>query len=97
MTQKEAAIPEPTKQPIKLTTSLRGTREVRENCQIFGLTGLLDAFSEAIFRKAILRCMEQGSSNLIFDMSTIEFVDSSGLGALVQLAKAATERGGILQ
>ncbi|TVP65518.1 MAG: anti-anti-sigma factor, partial [Nodularia sp. (in: Bacteria)] len=33
-------------EPLNLTVSLRGTREVRDNCQLFRLTGLLDAFSE---------------------------------------------------
>lgn len=34
---------------------------------------------------------------MILDLSKIDFVDSSGLGALVQLAKKAQTAGGILQ
>lgn len=77
--------------------SLRGTRDVRENCQLFRLTGLLDAFSEAIFRKAIGKCIEEGPANIILDLSKIDFVDSSGLGALVQLVKKAQTKEGSLQ
>lgn len=89
----EGSIPE----PLTLTVSLRGTREVRENCQLFRLAGLLDAFSEPTFRKAIDKFVEEGPSNFVLDLSQIDFVDSSGLGALVQLAKKAQGAGGSLQ
>lgn len=77
--------------------SLRGTREVQENYQIFRLTGLLDAFSEPTFRKVISACIDEGPKNVILGLSQIDFVDSSGLGALVQLVKKAKTDGGSLQ
>lgn len=77
--------------------SLRGTREVRENHQIFRLTGLLDAFSEPAFRKVIGNCIDEGPSNVILVLAQIDFIDSSGLGALVQLVKKAQTAGGSLQ
>ncbi|WP_027269219.1 STAS domain-containing protein [Leptolyngbya sp. PCC 6406] len=82
---------------MALTVSLRGTREVRANCQIFRLTGLLDAFSEPTFRKVLTRFVEQGPNNIILDLTGIDFVDSSGLGALVQLVKKAKDVGGTVQ
>ncbi|TAF54315.1 MAG: anti-sigma factor antagonist [Oscillatoriales cyanobacterium] len=82
---------------LNLTVSLRGTREVKNNYQLFRLTGLLDAFSEPNFRKALDKFVEQGPSNIILDLSKIDFVDSSGLGALVQLVKKAQTAGGVLQ
>ncbi|QIZ73716.1 MULTISPECIES: STAS domain-containing protein [Oxynema] len=84
-------------EPLTLTVSLRGTREVGDNYQLFRLTGLLDAFSEATFRKAIGKCIDEGPKNVILDLSTIDFVDSSGLGALVQLVKKAQSSEGSLQ
>lgn len=82
-----------------MTVSLRGTRDIKEkeNCQIFRLTGLLDAFSEPTFRRVIGNCIEEGPSNVILDLSQIDFVDSSGLGALVQLVKKAQNASGSLQ
>jgi len=77
--------------------SLRGTREVRDTCQLFRLTGLLDAFSEPTFRKTLGSKIEEGPKNIILDLSQIDFVDSSGLGALVQLAKQAQTAEGTLQ
>jgi anti-anti-sigma factor len=76
---------------------LRGTREVRENCQLFRLAGLLDAFSEPTFRKVFDKFIEEGPKNLVLDLSQIDFVDSSGLGALVQLVKKTQTFGGTLQ
>lgn len=76
---------------------MRGTREITDNYQLFRLTGLLDAFSELIFRKSIGGFIEEGPKDIILDLSKIDFVDSSGLGALVQLVKKAQTAGGTLQ
>lgn len=87
----------PIAESLTLTVSLRGTREVRANCQIFRLTGLLDAFSEPTFRKVMTRYVTEGPSHLILDLSGIDFVDSSGLGAMVQLVKKAKDNQGSVQ
>ncbi|MGK7933355.1 MAG: STAS domain-containing protein [Microcystaceae cyanobacterium] len=77
--------------------SLRGTHEVSQKHQIFRLTGLLDAFSEPTFRKEIGKFIEEGPKHIILDLSHIDFLDSSGLGALVQLVKQAQNAKGSLQ
>ena len=43
------------------------------------------------------RFITEGPSNLILDLSGIDFVDSSGLGAMVQTVKKAKESQGSLQ
>jgi anti-anti-sigma factor len=90
---KEAIIAE----PLSLTVSLRGTREVKDTHQTFRLTGLLDAFSEPTFRKVVSDHITDGPSHIVLDLSKIDFLDSSGLGALVQLAKQAKTQQGSLQ
>ncbi|NEO13043.1 MULTISPECIES: STAS domain-containing protein [unclassified Moorena] len=82
---------------LTLTVSLRGTRQVESNYQIFRLTGLLDAFSESTLRNVIGKCIDEGPPDIILDLSKIDFVDSSGLGALVQLVKKAKTSDGSLQ
>lgn len=77
--------------------SLRGTREVKDTHQTFRLTGLLDAFSEPTFRKVVSDHIADGPSQVVLDLSKIDFLDSSGLGALVQLAKQAKNQQGSLQ
>jgi anti-anti-sigma factor len=64
---------------------------------LFRLAGLLDAFSEPTFRKVLDKFVDEGPSNLILDLSQIDFVDSSGLGALVQLVKKVQGVSGSLQ
>lgn len=77
--------------------SLRGTREIKDNYQIFRLTGLLDAFSEPTFLKVIGNCINEGPYDVILVLSQIDFIDSSGLGALVRLVKEAQNNKGSLQ
>ncbi len=82
---------------MTLTVSLRGTREVKDNYQLFRLTGLLDAFSEAAFRKVLSKCVDDGPKNVVLDLSQIDLIDSSGLGAIVQVSKKVTSSEGVLQ
>lgn len=60
---------------------------MKNNYQIIRLNGLLDAFSEATFRKVLGNLIDHTPVDMILDLSKIEFLDSSGLGALVQISK----------
>ncbi len=53
--------------------------------------------SHYAFKKVIGKCVEDGPFNVILDLSTIDFVDSSGLGVLVQMAKKTQTLSGTLQ
>lgn len=77
---------------------MRGTYEVVDNSyQIFRLTGLLDAFSEPVFTTAIKQRIDATPSTIILSLAQIDFVDSSGIGALVQLVKYTQNAGGSMQ
>jgi anti-anti-sigma factor len=45
----------------------------------------------------ITSCIEEGPQDVILVLAQIDFIDSSGLGALVQLRKKADTAGGRLQ
>jgi anti-anti-sigma factor len=76
---------------------LRGTREVKDTYQIIRLAGLLDAFSEPTFKKVLTKSVEDGPKSIVLDLSKIDFIDSSGLGSLVQLFKKVQTEQGKLQ
>jgi anti-sigma B factor antagonist len=70
-----------------LTVSLRGGFEQQAHCQLFQFTGQLDAYSDKQFNAFIASHRSASPQPLVIDLSRIDFLDSSGLGALVQLAK----------
>jgi anti-sigma B factor antagonist len=47
----------------------------------------LDAVIAANFREALIERIGQGQRNIVLDMSQVNFMDSSGLGALVSIMK----------
>lgn len=48
----------------------------------------------ATFRVDINKLIEKGEKNFIFDFSKCDFIDSTGLGALVSIYKKCVEKGG---
>ena len=75
----------------RLTVSLRGGCERREECLLFSFTGQLDAYSDKQFTEFISDRHKGDTLPVVIDLSRIDFIDSSGLGALVQLAKLFNE------
>ncbi|MEL6453669.1 MAG: STAS domain-containing protein, partial [Cyanobacteria bacterium J06623_5] len=49
------------------------------------------------FLKVLNKYIEDGPAHIVLDLSTIDFVDSSGLGALVRLVKKAKSESGSVQ
>ena len=76
----------------RLTVSLRGGFKQSGGCLVFHFTGQLDAYSEKRFVEYVADVLKTSSSPAVFDLSKIDFLDSSGLGALVQLAKQCTDQ-----
>ena len=75
----------------RLTVSLRGGFEQRDGCLVFHFTGQLDAYSEKQFMEYVADVLKANKLPAVLDLSKIDFLDSSGLGALVQLAKQCTD------
>ena len=51
------------------------------------MKGQLDAFSEKQFKTFITNTLKKEPLSFVIDLSKIDFLDSSGLGALVQTSK----------
>ena len=66
---------------------MRGSIELKTNIIVFTFKGQLDAFSEKQFKTFITNTLKKDPQSFVIDLSKIDFLDSSGLGALVQTSK----------
>lgn len=56
----------------------------------------LDASIAPVFKQEILKLIEAGENKIVLDLNAVEFIDSSGLGALVSILKALGSGGSIV-
>ncbi len=75
---------------MDLRISARRLRGVR----IIELSGEVDTYTSARFREVMIEHIKNGDIDLVISMMDVEYIDSSGLGALVGGLKRATEREG---
>lgn len=75
---------------MDLTINVRNESKV----PVIDLTGELDAYTSARFREAMIDLIERGAVSIVVSMNEVEYIDSSGLGALVGGLKRASERSG---
>jgi anti-sigma B factor antagonist len=66
------------------------------DCAIIQVTGEIDVYTAPMLRDQILELSAQGAVHLIADLSRVDFLDSTGLGALVGGLKRLREAGGSL-
>ncbi len=64
---------------------------------ILRLDGKLNMTTASCLRDHVGTALEDGQTRLTVDMSKIDFMDSSGLGALINGLKAARQAGGDLK
>jgi len=76
---------------IELTTEQDG------KVQLFRLSGSLDVATSPTLRAALLDGAERESHAIVVDLSQLEFLDSTGLGALIGAHRRAAERKGSLR
>ena len=58
---------------------------------MLNFTGQLDAYSEKQFITFINEVLDSNQLSVVIDLSNIDFIDSCGLGAMVQAAKKCTQ------
>ena len=63
---------------------------------VIALQGQLVLTNRDAFKDAALGALAAGATRIIVDCTTATFIDSSGLGALVSISRAATEQGASL-
>jgi anti-sigma B factor antagonist len=61
---------------------------------VFKLSGSLDLATSGTVREALAKVAKGGSHDLIVDLTHVDFLDSTGLGALIGAHRRAAEGGG---
>ena len=68
----------------------------RDGVAILTLRGEIDVYTAPRMRQAIVDLVDAGSLNIVVDMEKVDFLDSTGLGVLVEGLKRVKTRGGNL-
>jgi anti-sigma B factor antagonist len=66
------------------------------DCAVLQVTGEVDAYTAPMLREQIRELAAKGAVHLIADLGQVDFLDSTGLGALVGGLKRLRESGGSL-
>jgi len=79
----------------KALMALDITQHEREGILVLEMKGRLAAGPDAgLFRDAIAAATQQGKSNLVLNLAGVDYIDSTGLGALVVSATSLRKNGG---
>lgn len=68
-----------------------------EGIAIVTLDGKLNMVSARSFREAVTETVAAGTARLAIDLTNVDFIDSSGLGALISGLKTTRQAGGDLR
>lgn len=62
--------------------------------QLFALGGSLDIATSPTLRAALMEAAERDNHEIVVDLTQLEFLDSTGLGALIGAHRRASEHAG---
>lgn len=63
---------------------------------VFDIRGAVDLFAAHELKRRLLEAVDGGAREIILDLTNTDFLDSTGLGALLTAHKRLTARGGQL-
>ena len=70
---------------------------IREkDVSVIALRGEIDVYTAPLLRQKIVDLVDEGALNIVVDMEKVDFLDSTGLGVLVEGLKRVKTRGGTL-
>ena len=64
---------------------------------VMKLSGEVDVYTAPEFKARLTESIDQGCSHVVVDLGAVEFMDSSGLGALVSGLRRIKERDGTIR
>ena len=68
-----------------------------DNAAVVRVTGDIDMQTAGALRETLAEAAGAGTGLVVVDLSAVDFLDSSALGALVSAARAQSESGGTLR
>jgi anti-anti-sigma factor len=87
---------------VRPTTGLSGSdfsleqRRLPDGRVVVAVHGAVDLFAAPELKRRLIEAVDRGTSEIILDLSATEFLDSTGLGALLATYKRLSVRGGRL-
>jgi anti-sigma B factor antagonist len=78
-------------QPLQLESITVGA-----NCAALRISGEIDVYTAPQLREQVIKLIANGTRHIVADLSDVEFLDSTGLGALVGSLKRLREQDGSL-
>lgn len=64
---------------------------------VYRLSGSLDLATSPSLRAALIEAANEGKHDIVVDLSHLEFLDSTGLGAIIGAHRRALENGGAVR
>ena len=61
------------------------------------VTGRLTSFEAKAFREMIYGLLKQGQTNIVLNLTALEYLDSSGIGELVRNYMSVVKKGGAMK
>jgi len=71
-------------------------RRAAGDVPVIDLRGEVDVYTAPKFKTAMIDLIDQGSYNVIVNLSNVQYMDSAGLGALVSGLKRVREHNGTI-
>jgi anti-sigma B factor antagonist len=75
---------------------LQVSTQVGPGCTVVRVSGELDVDTRPRLQTALRQAVDAGARQVVLDLAEVPFMDSSGLGALVEAVKLLRDRGGRL-
>ncbi len=72
------------------------SRQAAGGVPIVAVNGEVDVYSAPALKEALAELLASGAVTIVVDLSGVGFLDSTGLGALVEARSATTDAGGTL-